>query len=117
MRKFTEMKKVDVGVGRIDCELVYLSEEGHQVGSLLLVYESVKASVLSLEVLETHRGQGYGRKLMQHAINHCRSKGLPVIELNTEKDNIAANQLYASMGFVMMGEKFGFNNYSLVLHS
>jgi len=117
MRKFTEMKKVDVGVGRLDCELVYLSEDGGQVGSLLLVYESGKASVFSLEVLEAHRGRGYGRMLMEHAINHCRAKGLPTIELNTEKDNVAANRLYGSMGFSLVGEKFGFNNYVLPLHS
>jgi ribosomal protein S18 acetylase RimI-like enzyme len=117
MRKFTDMRKVEVGVGSINCELVYLSEDGGQVGSLLLVYESGKASVFSLEVLEAHRGKGYGRMLMESAISHCRAKGLPVLELNTEKGNVAANRLYGSLGFTLVGEKFGFNNYVLPLHS
>jgi ribosomal protein S18 acetylase RimI-like enzyme len=117
MRKFTDMKRVDVGVGRLDCELVYLAEDGEQVGSLLLVYEAGKASVFSLQVLEAHRGKGYGRALMEGAIGHCRSKGLPLLELNTEKGNVAANRLYGSLGFRLVGEKFGFNNYVLPLHS
>jgi len=117
MKKFTEIKKVEVGVGRLDCELVYLAESGQQVGSLLLVYEGGRASVYSLQVLECHRGMGYGRRLMEHAIGHCRDRGVSAIELNTEKDNEAANRLYGSLGFGMVGEKFGFVNYVLPLHS
>lgn len=117
MRKFTETKRVEVGVGRLDCELVYLTEEGSQVGSLLLVYEPGTASVYSLQVLESHRGRGYGRRLMERAIEHCRERGVAAMELNTEMENYAANRLYGSMGFTLVGEKFGFNNYVLPLNS
>ncbi len=117
MRKFSDIRRVDVGVGKLDCELVYLTENGEQVGSLLLVYEGGCASVFSLEVLAPYRGKGHGKKLMLHAIEHCRNRGIPSIELNTEKDNAAANRLYGSLGFDLVGEKFGFNNYVLKIHS
>lgn len=115
MKRFSDIRKVDVGIGRLDCDLVYLNEDGDQVGSMLLVYESDCAKVFSLEVLSAHRGKGYGRRLMEAAIAHARSKGLTLIELNTEKDNVAANRLYESLGFGLAGEKFGFNNYVLPL--
>lgn len=103
---------VNVGVTKLDTELVYLTENNQQVGSLLLVYEPNKASVFSLEVLKDHRKKGYGRRLMENAIEQARKMNCQFIELNTETDNTAANKLYESMGFELQGLKDGFNNYT-----
>jgi ribosomal protein S18 acetylase RimI-like enzyme len=113
MNKFSDISNnnIEIGVSPLNTELVYLSENKEQVGSLLLVYEDNKASVFSLEVLVSHRKRGYGRKLMEKAIDRCRERGYHLVELNTETDN-PVNKLYKSMGFELKGLKSGFNNYT-----
>jgi [ribosomal protein S18]-alanine N-acetyltransferase len=115
MKKFTQVfesnQYVNVGVSPLNTELVYLTENNRQVGSLLLVYEPNKASVFSLEVLKDHRKKGYGRKLMENAIERAKEMNCQFVELNTDIDNQAANKLYQSMGFELQGLKDGFNNY------
>ena len=119
MKKFTKIVEsnqyVNVGVSKLDTELVYLTENNCQVGSLLLVYETDKASVFSLEVLKDHRKKGYGRKLMENAIERARQLNCSIVELNTDIDNRLANDLYLKMGFKLSGLVDGFNHYVLNL--
>jgi ribosomal protein S18 acetylase RimI-like enzyme len=117
MNKFTKISenRVDLGVKQLTTELIYLTENGVQVGSLLLVNEEKSSSIYSLEVLENHRKKGYGKKLMEKAIKHCKTKGFSSINLNTEFDNVPANKLYQNLGFKIVGNNFGLNNYTLNL--
>lgn len=50
-------------------------------------------------VLEQHRGQGIGAKLMREALNHARKSGCVRVELGTRRDNINARRLYERLGF------------------
>ncbi len=105
------LSKVDVNVMPLNSELIYLSENDKQVGSLILVYNGSNASIYSVEVLDSHRGKGYGKKLVEKAINVCKSKSIKMLELNTEQDNQVANSMYRKMGFKLEGLKDNFNNY------
>jgi len=120
MIKFSKIcengQPVDLGVTPLTTDLVYLTENYKQVGSLLLVYEDQNASVFSLEVLTPYRKKGYGRRLMEKAIKRCEEKGCSILTLNTEIDNDAANNLYQSMGFEFDGIKSGFNSYKKSIH-
>ena len=112
MRKMTDiLSKVDLDVMPLNSELIYLSENNKQVGSLVLVYSGNDASIFSVQVLDSHRGKGYGKKLVEKAINVCKSKKIYKIELNTEQDNHVANSMYRKMGFKLEGLKDNFNNY------
>lgn len=116
MRKMSELIKESVGNVGVGCqslnsELIYLTEGGNQVGSLVLIYNENTASIFSVEVLNKHRGKGYGKKLVVEAINRAKSKGSYVLELNTETDNTVANNLYQSLGFELRGLKDDFNSY------
>jgi ribosomal-protein-alanine N-acetyltransferase len=113
MKKFTQVlnEKVDVRLQNLNSELLYITESNNQVGSLILIYNENSASIYSVEVLNAHRGKGYGKKLVENAINRCREKGCNLIELNTEVDNTVANNLYKSMGFQLNGLKDEFNKY------
>lgn len=103
--------KVDVDVMPLNSELIFLKENEKQVGSLVLVYNGNNASIFSVEVLDSHRGKGYGKKLVEKAINVCRYKNIQKLELNTEQDNKIANSMYKKMGFKLEGLKDNFNNY------
>ena len=102
---------VGVGCQSLNSDLIYLTEGGNQVGSLVLIYNENTASIFSVEVLNKHRGKGYGKKLVVEAINRAKSKGSYVLELNTETDNTVANNLYQSLGFELRGLKDDFNSY------
>jgi ribosomal protein S18 acetylase RimI-like enzyme len=112
MKKMTDiLSKVDVKVQPLNSELIYLTENEKQVGSLILIYSGDDASIFSVQVLDNHRGKGYGKKLVEKAINICKTKGFKKIELNTEQDNQVANSMYRKMGFKLEGLKDNFNNY------
>jgi len=117
MQKFTNYTEnsVDINHVNLDSELVYLNENGKQVGSLILCYNGDLANVFSLAVLEKYRGKGYGKKLMDGAIARSKARGCKTMELNTEVDNTVANKLYESMGFQLNGIKDEYNNYLLIL--
>ena len=114
MRKFTNVinERVDVKLQNLNSELLYITEGANQVGSLILIYNENSASIYSVEVLNAHRGKGYGKKLVENAITRCKEKGCNLIQLNTEVDNTVANNLYKSMGFQLNGLKDSFNSYT-----
>lgn len=113
MKKITEMinEQVNVGVQPLNTELLFITKGEEQVGSLLLIYNENKASIYSVEVLNSYRGNGYGKRLVENAIVRCKQRMCESIELNTEIDNTVANNLYRSMGFELKGLKHNFNNY------
>lgn len=117
MQKFTNYTEnsIDINHVNLDSELVFLTENGKQVGSLIICFNGESANVFSLAVLEKYRGKGYGKKLMDGAIKRSKSRGCKIMELNTELDNTVANKLYESMGFQLNGIKDEYNNYQLPL--
>ena len=113
MKTFTQKvnEQIDIKSQPLNTELVYLTEGGHQVGSLLLVINDSISSIYSLEVLDSHRGKGYGKKLVENAIILSKQKGCSSVSLRTEQDNMIANSLYKSMGFQLIGLQDNFNSY------
>jgi GNAT superfamily N-acetyltransferase len=59
-----------------------------------------KGFILFLAVDQNYRGRGYGKKLLQSAIDQLKKDGTCVIELVTRKENTSAIALYERMGFV-----------------
>ena len=52
---------------------------------------------------------------MNSAIDVAKQKGCRIMELNTEKTNDVANNLYKSLGFELKGLLDDYNNYQLIL--
>jgi ribosomal protein S18 acetylase RimI-like enzyme len=118
MKKFTNYveNNVDINCHQLNSELIIISENNKQVGSLILCYSpDGKASVFSVAILEKHRGKGYSKRLMAKAITRAKEKGCKVMELNTEKENNVANNLYTSLGFEFKGLMDDYNNYQFFL--
>jgi ribosomal protein S18 acetylase RimI-like enzyme len=55
--------------------------------------------VLYVGVHPNFHRRGIGRALMQHLIDHARSRGLTRLELNVRSDNEPAKGLYRALGF------------------
>lgn len=60
-------------------------------------------------VKKEFRGKGYGKKLMNYAIEYAKSKGYKEISLGVNLDNYIAFKLYVNLGFTKIqyiGEDF-----------
>jgi len=55
--------------------------------------------IYMLGVDPDYRGRGLGRQLLLVGLSYLRSKGLRLVELTVDRENIAAYTLYKSVGF------------------
>lgn len=81
-----------------------LDNEGHIIGcASLCVFESPtgrKASVEDVVVSSSRRGQGLGKRLMEHLIDYARENlGDIDLHLTSHPTRVAANALYQLLGF------------------
>lgn len=73
---------------------------GSPVGSLMCADEGDEARFRLFFVHHSVRGQGIGRRLLAHGIDHARSHGYAQVALSTHAEHEAACRLYAEAGFV-----------------
>ena len=81
-----------------------IADDDHIIGcATLCVYASPtgwKASVEDVVVSAPYRGQGLGRRLMEHVIGYAKTELHDVnIQLTSRPHRVAANELYQQMGF------------------
>lgn len=83
--------------------LYLLEEEGVIIGMLTLgIYLSPtgsKAWIEDVVVDSEARGHGYGKQLVEHAIEAARRAGVAQLMLTSNPLRVAANRLYQQMGF------------------
>lgn len=86
-----------------------------EASCLLTFYNNGKANVMiidSVEVKEKFRGKGYGKMLLEEAIDTAKEEGVDSIELQVNADNEVAKRLYLKVGF----EKTAKEYYRLILN-
>jgi ribosomal protein S18 acetylase RimI-like enzyme len=54
----------------------------------------------NLAVLDSVRGKGLGRRLIEHALSHFRAAGMTIAKIETLEQNAVGRHLYPSVGFV-----------------
>jgi len=54
---------------------------------------------LHIDILESHQGKGWGKKLIGMAIKHLKEKGLKAVRLGMDPRNQAATLFYERLGF------------------
>jgi len=62
---------------------------------------------LDMSVLRSFRGQGIGSRLLDTAIDWCKSRSLRRLELEVLSNNPRAQRLYERKGFVIEGRNVG----------
>jgi ribosomal protein S18 acetylase RimI-like enzyme len=53
----------------------------------------------NIAIRADYRGQGLGRRLIEHALQHFRTSGLTHAKIETLEQNATAQHLYTSLGF------------------
>jgi len=59
----------------------------------------------NVAVRPEYRGRGYGRALVEAALDHGRAAGALTALLDVRRSNLVAQRLYLSLGFVQVGER------------
>lgn len=81
-----------------------LCDKGESVGFVTYYMESsFQGKILFLAIDSKFHGKGYGRKLMQYAIEQLKQMGAKTVKLFTRHENVRAQKLYESLGFISEG--------------
>jgi GNAT superfamily N-acetyltransferase len=93
--------------------LFVVSEDDVVIGSyaLLIMHNlahlgTPSAIAEDVVVTSTRRGQGIGRKMMEHAKEKAREAGCYKLALSSNRKRTAAHAFYASLGFAQHGLSF-----------
>lgn len=91
-------------------EVFLVAVAGETVGYLRLEYLwSIVPYIALIRVEATHRGQGYGRKLLEFVENFLRDRGIDVLYSSSTGDEAAPQSWHRHMGFVECGFIAGMN--------
>jgi ribosomal protein S18 acetylase RimI-like enzyme len=101
-----EMAKLLPDGRNTEKHLVWLAiHEGVPVGSLWIGTEKPIPFIFMIEVLEEHRGKGYGRSIMLAGEEECRHRGYAHLDLNVFGNNTTAISLYDSLGYQVTAQQ------------
>jgi ribosomal-protein-alanine N-acetyltransferase len=82
------------------------------IGFVVASVVAETAELESIALLQTFRGQGIGRALLQQVMSAVQSRGAQAMQLEVSALNFAAVSLYTAMGFVTEGTRS--NYYSAI---
>ena len=82
---------------------VVLKELDKILAYLGLWMDEDRAQITTIGVDPEHRGKGYAKKLMEHMLEACSSKGVKIYSLEVRVSNQAAISLYQRFGFIQVG--------------
>jgi len=73
--------------------------DGKLVGSIMVGYEGHRGWMNYLAVLPAYQKHGYGRKLVEKAIDELTKLGCLKVNLQVRRSNISAVEFYKHLGF------------------
>ena len=73
--------------------------DGKLIGSAMAGYEGHRGWINYLAVLPECRNRGYGRKLMEKAVEELTKMGCPKINLQVRETNLSVVEFYRHLGF------------------
>ncbi len=104
-RRFT-----DTPLYRQDFHLVVESPEG-RLGAECIIWLDETNGIGTFEPVRTHPDfyqQGLGKAMLSEGLKRMTERGIELAKVCTERDNLAARRLYASLGFRPVFEKHEF---------
>jgi ribosomal protein S18 acetylase RimI-like enzyme len=73
--------------------------DGKVVGSIMVGYEGHRGWMNYLAVLPEHQKHGYGRKLVEKAVDELKKLGCLKVNLQVRRSNVSAVEFYKHLGF------------------
>jgi len=103
-------RHIDGDVAR-DAAGVFVAEDDGQIVGYITTWQDREAgigNIPNLAVASSHRNQGLGRALIEHALNQFRAAGLSHAKIETLAQNAIGNHLYPSLGFIEVARQVHF---------
>jgi ribosomal protein S18 acetylase RimI-like enzyme len=85
-----------------------VEENGRVLAYVLFLYAADSADLCHIVTRSWARGKGYGRQLLQAALQALATRGIREVFLEVQVGNIAAESLYSSLGAVQVGTRPGY---------
>ena len=79
------------------------SDEGSILGFACLLIIDYEAEILNIAVRQNYRKNGYGKMLLDHALEICVLRGISSVFLEVRESNVSARSLYDKAGFEVIG--------------
>jgi ribosomal-protein-alanine N-acetyltransferase len=79
--------------------------EGTLVGFIIVSTNRDECHILNIGIALNYQHQGWGRKLLAHALNHAKQLGIGITYLEVRRSNSRAISLYKKMEFILIGER------------
>jgi len=108
--RWRKARHIDEDVARNPAGVFVADEDGEIVG-YITTWQDREAGIghiPNLAVATSHRNQGLGRALIEHALNHFRAAGLSHAKIETLAQNAIGNHLYPSLGFIEVARQVHF---------
>lgn len=99
--RWRKARHIDDDLLREECQ-IFVAEEAHRVVGYITTWIDVAAAVgfiPNLAVDAEQRGQGLGRRLIERALEHFRSRGIRHVRIETLAHNSVGQHLYPACGF------------------
>ncbi len=88
---------------------VWISEDGRGLlAAILLIDARTNLRLEGVAVAKRAQGQGWGRRLLEHAEQRARKLGKRRLTLEVRPDNVRAQEVYKSYGFKRIGTRHEF---------
>ena len=108
--RWRKARHIDEDVAANAAGVFVAESNGRAIGYItaLIDREAGKGRIPNLAVSTEFRGQGLGRKLIEHALDYFRREGLAYAMIETMAQNEAGQHLYPACGFVEVARQVHF---------
>ena len=95
--------KSSIAMGLVfkECK-VFVEMEGNRAIGLLVLQVNKKKGIYEISIVQIdkhYQGRGYGRIMLQWAVDYLKAQGAKELTIGVNRFNIAAQRLYMSVGF------------------
>jgi len=95
--------------------------DGKVVGSIMVGYEGHRGWMNYLAVLPEHQRRGYGRKLVEKAVDELKRLGCLKVNLQVRRSNVSVVEFYKHLGFkdddvVGLGKRLKRTGPAIMIH-
>lgn len=85
-----------------------VEKEDKIIGFIVVAQQGLECHILNICISQLFQHQGYGRKLLEHALKNAKESGVGIAYLEVRRSNDHAIDLYKKMRFQMIGEREGY---------
>lgn len=78
------------------------------IGFVIFSMQVGECHILNLCIHSAYQGNGYGRQLLEYALEVAKQKQAGIAFLEVRRSNSKALALYHKMGFIQVGERKGY---------